>query len=85
MDLHDRGGSPGEKGERVGDTVVPFSIQKIRGEEVRGHERSDCGGKEERNPSRDPFTEEEEGKEVHRGGKPRGVPETLLSVTADGH
>ena len=84
VDLHGRGGSPGEEGEQVGDTVVPFPGEKIRAEEVRRRERSDRGGKEEQESLRDPLPEEEEGKEVQRGGQPRGVPEALQCVTAGG-
>jgi hypothetical protein len=73
VDLHGRGASPCDKGEQVGDAVVPFSREKISDEEICGRERSDRGGKEERNPSRYPFTKEVKEKKVRRGGKPRGV------------
>ena len=85
MDLHGRCAYPYEKGDQVGDTVVPFPREKIHDEEIRGRERSDRGGKEERSPSRDPLPEQEESKEVHRCGQPRGVPYALQCGTASCH
>jgi hypothetical protein len=85
VDLHDRGGSPGEGGEQVGDTVIPIPRKKVLHEEVRGRERTNRHGKEERNPSRDHLPKEKEGKEVRRRRQHRGVPGALQRVTAAKH
>jgi hypothetical protein len=68
VDLHGRDASPGEKGEEVGDAIVPFPREQIRDEEVRGRKRSDRGGEEERNTPRDTPPEEEKGKEIRGCG-----------------
>jgi hypothetical protein len=77
VDFHGRGGSPGEKGERVWNTVVPFSREKIRAEEIRGRERSDRCGQEEGNPSGETPLKEVKEKEVCGGGQHGEVSKAL--------